>query len=121
VDLSAPARVTYHGAGARDWLVTCVDTGEDAMTAARLKRVERYLTAPEFLLTYGDGLADVDVDASVAFHRAHGKLATVTGVRPPGRFGELDLDGERVRTFAEKPDVPHGYINGGFFVMNQAF
>jgi glucose-1-phosphate cytidylyltransferase len=121
VDLSAPGRVEYHGATSRDWRVTCVDTGADAMTGARLKRVERFLTAPTFLLTYGDGLSDVDVPTTLDFHRRHGKLATVTGVRPPGRFGELDVDGERVRSFAEKPDVPHGYINGGFFVMSRDF
>ena len=122
VDLSAPGRIHYHGASTRDWRVTCVDTGLDAMTGARLKRVERYLgDATQFLLTYGDGLSDVDVPASVAFHQAHGKLATVTGVRPPSRFGELVVDGSRVDKFSEKPNVAEGYINGGFFVFSREF
>jgi len=122
VDLSAPGRIHYHGASTRDWKVTCVDTGLDAMTGARLKRVERYLgDAKQFLLTYGDGLSDVDVPASVAFHQAHGKLATVTGVRPPSRFGELVVEGSRVDKFSEKPNVAEGYINGGFFVFNREF
>jgi glucose-1-phosphate cytidylyltransferase len=122
VDLSAPGRIHYHGASTRDWKVTCVDTGLDAMTGARLKRVERYLgDAPQFLLTYGDGLSDVDVPASVAYHRRHGKLATVTGVRPPSRFGELVTDGSRVDKFSEKPNVAEGYINGGFFVFSREF
>ncbi len=121
VDLSAPNRVDYHGTPGRDWRVTCVDTGAEAMTGARLARVARHLKAPHFLLTYGDGLSDVDVPKTVAFHKAHGKLATVTGVRPPGRFGELAVDGARVKSFAEKPDTPHGYINGGFFVFSRDF
>jgi glucose-1-phosphate cytidylyltransferase len=122
VDLSAPGRIHYHGASTRDWKVTCVDTGLDAMTGARLKRVERYLgDADQFLLTYGDGLSDVDVPASVAYHRSHGKLATVTGVRPPSRFGELVVDGARVEKFSEKPNVAEGYINGGFFVFSRGF
>jgi glucose-1-phosphate cytidylyltransferase len=121
VDLHAPAAVTYHSARRVDWKVTCVDTGLDAMTGARLKRVERFLTGPEFLLTYGDGLSNVEVQRSLEFHRQHGALCTVTGVRPPSRFGELELQGAHVERFSEKPDVPHGRINGGFFVFSRGF
>lgn len=125
VELARPSQVTYHGASSPDWKVTCVDTGEAAMTGARLKRVERYLHAPEFLLTYGDGLCDLDLAKSLAFHRAQGSLCTVTGVRPPSRFGELELGGgARVAHFREKPalgDSPAGRINGGYFVMSRAF
>jgi glucose-1-phosphate cytidylyltransferase len=99
------------------WRVTLAETGAEAMTGARLKRVQRYVGQETFLLTYGDGLADVDLDAVVAFHRSHGKLATVTAVRPPSRFGELELDGDEVASFQEKPQVSEGRINGGYFVL----
>src|SRR5262245_18452690 len=90
------------------------------MTGARLHRVAKYLTSDELMLTYDDGLSDVDVPALVKFHRAHGKIATITGVRPPGRFGELVVDGNRVKTFAEKPtEGDHGVINGGFFLFRR--
>jgi glucose-1-phosphate cytidylyltransferase len=121
VDLSSPGRIEYHQGGVRDWRVTCVETGADAMTGARLKRVARYLaTHDDFMLTYGDGLSDVDVPALLDFHRAHGKVATVTGVRPQSRFGELAVDGDRVTAFSEKPNVSQGFINGGFFVFKRA-
>jgi len=120
VDLSAPNKIEFHQGGARDWRVTCVDTGESTMTGGRLARVAPYLQGDDFMLTYGDGLSDVDVPALVKFHAAHGKIATVTGVRPPGRFGELVVEGARVRTFAEKPEEgEHGVINGGFFVFKK--
>jgi glucose-1-phosphate cytidylyltransferase len=120
VDLAQPGRIEFHQGGAlRDWKVTCVDTGEHAMTGARLHRVARYLKADEFMLTYGDGLSDVNVPALVEFHRKHGKLATVTGVRPQSRFGELIVDGDQVRQFSEKPNVEQGFINGGFFVCKR--
>ncbi len=120
VDLSAPGKIDFHQGAFRNWRVTCVDTGPDAMTGARLARVAPYLRGDDFMLTYGDGLSDVDVPALVRFHREHGKVATVTGVRPPGRFGELVIDGNRVRVFAEKPtEGEHGVINGGFFVFKR--
>jgi glucose-1-phosphate cytidylyltransferase len=119
VDLSQRNQIRYHDEPVTDWRVTCVDTGLEAMTGARLKRIERYVRGDEFLLTYGDGLSDVDVPATLRFHRSHGKIATVTGVRPQSRFGELVLDGDTVTQFSEKPDVAHGYINGGFFVLNR--
>lgn len=99
------------------WRVTLAETGAEAMTGARLKRVQRYVGDSTFLMTYGDGLADLDLHALVAFHRAHGKLATVTAVRPPSRFGELELDGPAVASFQEKPQVSEGRINGGYFVL----
>ena len=120
VDLAEPGKITYHQAATRDWRVTCVETGAEAMTGARLARVGRYLgNADEFMLTYGDGVADVDVPSLLAFHRAHGKVATVTGVRPQSRFGELDVAGDAVTTFSEKPNVSQGFINGGFFVFKR--
>jgi glucose-1-phosphate cytidylyltransferase len=120
VDLSAPGKIEFHQSGMRDWRVTCVDTGPDAMTGARLARVAPYLRGDDFMLTYGDGLSDVDIPGLVAVHKAHGKVATITGVRPPGRFGELVVEGQRVKTFAEKPtEGEHGVINGGFFVFKK--
>ena len=122
VDLSDQHRVELHSKAHRDWRVTCVDTGANAMTGARLARVARYLHADDFLLTYGDGLSNVDLGGLVKFHRSHGKLATVTGVHPPGRFGELAIDGERVRSFVEKPaGAGEDLINGGFFVFKRRF
>jgi glucose-1-phosphate cytidylyltransferase len=101
------------------WRVTLVDTGEDTMTGGRLKRVAAYLRDEEyFCFTYGDGVASVDIAASIAFHKAHGKLATVTAVQPPGRYGALQIDGQRVASFIEKPRGDAGLINGGFFVLS---
>jgi len=107
-----------HQQNAEPWRVTLVDTGEDTMTGGRLKRVADYVLAEDaFCFTYGDGVADVDVAASIAFHRGHGKLATITAVRPPGRYGALELDGTAVGAFSEKP-AGDGLINGGFFVLS---
>jgi glucose-1-phosphate cytidylyltransferase len=118
----ATGGVGYETDRPETWKITLADTGDDAMTGARIKRVERYLGAADlFLCTYGDGLADVDLSRLVAFHRSHGKLATVTGVLPPGRFGHLGLEGDAVRRFAEKPEEGHGRINGGFFAFSRAF
>lgn len=118
-DLGTPGKIEYHDGAYTDWSVTCVETGLDAMTGARLKRVSRYLGSSEFMLTYGDGLADVDLSAALDFHRKHGKLATVTGVRPQSRFGELVVAGQTVERFSEKPTVNQGFINGGFFVLSR--
>jgi glucose-1-phosphate cytidylyltransferase len=114
-------QVNVHRNTAEDWRISLVDTGDETMTGGRLKRALRYLGDDEdtFCLTYGDGVGDVDIGAAVAFHRAHGKLATVTAVRPSGRFGQLLLDGERVTAFAEKPVDEGGWINGGFFVLSR--
>ena len=103
--------------GKYDWRVTVVDTGIDTMTGGRIRRLEPRLGGEPFFVTYGDGVADVDLGALLEFHRAHGKLATVTAVHPPARFGGLDLDGDVVRTFSEKPQTEVGWINGGFFVF----
>jgi glucose-1-phosphate cytidylyltransferase len=119
VDLGS-GDVSYGPGDSEDWRVTLVDTGEDAMTGARIKRVERYLRGSDvFLCTYGDGLADVDLGALLAFHRSHGRLATVTGVVPPARFGELVREGVKVTSFAEKP-TGSGFVSGGFFVFDRA-
>jgi glucose-1-phosphate cytidylyltransferase len=115
----ASNRMEVHHKHAEPWKVTLVDTGDDTMTGGRLKRVADYLkNQDEFCFTYGDGVADVDIAASIAFHRAHGKLATVTAVQPPGRFGSLALDDGAVRGFIEKPSGDGGWINGGFFVLS---
>jgi glucose-1-phosphate cytidylyltransferase len=107
-----------HEQHAEPWRVTLVDTGDDTLTGGRLKRVADHLQDDDaFCFTYGDGVADVDVAASIAFHRDHGKLATVTAVQPPGRYGALQLDGSNVRGFTEKPH-DGGLINGGFFVLS---
>jgi glucose-1-phosphate cytidylyltransferase len=98
------------------WDIACIDTGESAMTGARIKRVQSFVGDRRFMLTYGDGLSDVDLDALLAFHEKSGGLVTVTGVHPPSRFGLLTLDGNRVRRFAEKAHTQTDYINGGFFV-----
>ncbi len=99
-----------------DWIVHLQDTGLETITGGRVKRLAPFLDET-FMLTYGDGVADVNVEELVAFHRAHGKLATLTAVRPPARFGSLEMDGDRVTRFAEKPYAGEGWINGGFFVM----
>ncbi|HEU4408036.1 MAG TPA: glucose-1-phosphate cytidylyltransferase [Polyangiaceae bacterium] len=113
-------KVIYHtNHDALDWRVTLADTGANAMTGARLRRVRRYVGDEEFLFTYGDGLGDVDLGRLVAFHRERGKLLTVTGVRPPGRFGELEADAAgNVVEFNEKPQSSGGLISGGFFVCS---
>jgi glucose-1-phosphate cytidylyltransferase len=108
-----------HERHAEPWRVTLIDTGEQTPTAGRLKRVERYVCDEEvFFFTYGDGLADIDIGAQLAFHRSHGKLATVTSVQPPGRYGALLVVGDQVRGFVEKPQGDGGAINGGFFVLS---
>lgn len=122
VDLGRPAAVRIHDhPDADDWIVTLAETGLDTMTAGRIKAVERYIDGDDFLVTYGDGVSDVDLHSLVAFHRSHGRIGTVTAVHAPGRFGEMDLDGSLVTQFAEKPPVSPGWINGGFFVFKRAF
>src|SRR5262245_29473067 len=100
-----------------DWTVHLVDTGLNTMTGGRIKRLAPLLGRETFMATYGDGVCNVDLKALLAFHRAHGKLATVTAVRPPARFGGLVFEGHRVVEFTEKPQVGEGWINGGFFVL----
>jgi len=113
----AENRMHIHNRHAEPWRVTLVDTGDTTATGGRLKRAREYLGEETFCLTYGDGLADVDIRGLLDFHRRHRRLATVTAVQPPGRFGALELDGARVRGFQEKPSGDGGWINGGFFVL----
>lgn len=124
VDLSTPNAIEYHdGNNHENWKVALADTGVETMTGARVARIKKYLNDDEnFMLTYGDGLADIDIKALVEFHKSHGKMVTVSGVHPAGRFGEMELsEGGSVISFAEKPQVSEGRINGGFFVMRRDF
>jgi glucose-1-phosphate cytidylyltransferase len=109
--------ISTRGHHPEDWKVHLVDTGLDTMTGGRLKRLRPYLEDGTFMMTYGDGLSDVDLRGLVDFHCSHGRLATVTAVRPPSRFGDLVLEGETVVDFAEKSPLPEGWINGGFLVL----
>lgn len=113
-------KMEVHNNHAESWCVTLVDTGEHTMTGGRLKRVKEYLGEDDFCFTYGDGVADVNISELIAFHRSQNKLATVTAVQPIGRFGALDLDGDTVRGFEEKPHGDGGWINGGYFVLSPA-
>jgi glucose-1-phosphate cytidylyltransferase len=114
-------RIHYHETTAEPWRITLVDTGEQTLTGGRLKRVARYLDSGEpFCFTYGDGVSNVDISQLVAFHRGHGRHATLTAVIPPGRYGALSLDGDCVAEFVEKPPGDNSFINGGFFVLDPA-
>ncbi len=123
IELGKERRVEIHGEQEeRSWRVTLADTGQEAMTGARVKRAARYVESDRFLLTYGDGVADVDFRALLDFHEAHGRIGTVTGVRPArSSFGALELEGDRVKSFREKPQLKTGYVSGGFFVFERAF
>jgi glucose-1-phosphate cytidylyltransferase len=114
--------VSYFNPTVEDWRVSMIDTGANTMTGGRLLRLKQHLHAEDtFMLTYGDGVSNVDITALLEFHRAHGKIATVTAVRPPVRFGELSIaPDQRVVSFQEKPQATEGWINGGFFVFNRA-
>lgn len=115
----ADNRMIVHHQKAEPWRVTLVDTGEDTLTGGRMKRIADYLKDEEsFCFTYGDGVADIDIRQAIAFHRQHGKLATVTAVAPPGRYGALECEGNMVRGFVEKPRGDGGLINGGFFILS---
>lgn len=115
----AENRMEVHHKKAEPWRVTLIDTGEDTLTGGRLKRVADYVKDDEaFCFTYGDGVSDLDIQASIDFHRQHGKLATVTAVLPPGRYGALECNGNQVTSFIEKPRGDGGLINGGFFVLS---
>ncbi len=112
-------KMEVHHQHAEAWKVTLVDTGEETLTGGRLKRVAKYLENEEaFCFTYGDGVADINISKEVEFHKNHGKLATVTAVQPPGRYGALNLHGNSVKGFVEKPLGDGGFINGGFFVLS---
>jgi len=121
-DVTIDARsneIQYHTAKSEPWRVTLVDTGEQTLTGGRLKNVAAYLTPGEpFCFTYGDGVADIDIGKQIAFHKAHGKRATVTAVIPPGRYGALSIERDRVARFIEKPAGDNTFINGGFFILD---
>jgi glucose-1-phosphate cytidylyltransferase len=118
--LGARPQIKYHSQhDEEDWSVTLVDTGQATMTGGRLKRVLRYIEEDTFLLTYGDGLTNSDINRSIAFHQQQNKIATITAVQPTGRFGDLKINGPMVEAFNEKAERESGYINGGFFVMNK--
>lgn len=120
LELGKPDSVRIHQAhDEAGWKITLAHTGLDALKGARLKRVQRHVRGDTFLMTYGDGVSDVDLDALVAFHRSHGKLATVTGINPTSRFGELRMEGAQVRSFAEKPVAANSLVNGGYFVFDR--
>lgn len=123
VNLSKPDGLIYHNNNVEDWKVTLIDTGVNAMTGARVAKIKKFLGENDnFMLTYGDGVADVDIKKLIAFHNSHGKLVTVTGVHPVSRFGEMDVESNgAVTSFAEKPQVAEGRINGGFLVIHRDF
>lgn len=116
IDL-ARGSTKVHDGDQTDWVVHLVDTGNASQTGGRLKRLKHWLGNETFMMTYGDGVADIDISAAVAFHRRHGKLATVTTARPPARFGGVVFDGNQVAKFTEKPQTGEGWVNGGFFVL----
>jgi glucose-1-phosphate cytidylyltransferase len=113
----ATNKIEVHHKKAEPWKITLVDTGEETQTGGRLKRVADYLDG-DFCMTYGDGVGSVDLTGLLKFHASHGKLATMTAVQPPGRFGALQLNGNKIESFVEKPQGDGGWINGGFFVLN---
>lgn len=119
ITISADGSIKYHGEPDNDWTITMVDTGAATQTGGRLLRVKDYLDGPEFFMTYGDGLGDVDITKLREFHQQNACLATVTATRPTARFGALELDGHVVNAFVEKPMAEAGWINGGFFVLNK--
>jgi glucose-1-phosphate cytidylyltransferase len=110
-------QVELHDGPRDDWTVQLIDTGQETQTGGRILRLAPYLGGETFMLTWGDGVADVDLRALLDFHRSHGKLATLTAVRPPARFGHLELEGNRITEFSEKPQTGEGWINGAFFVL----
>jgi len=111
------AKVETRGAAVEDWVVHLDDTGQDTLTGGRVQRLKSFLSDGTFMVTYGDGVSDVDLSALLHFHRLHGKVATLTAVRPPARFGGLQLNGDRVIAFTEKPQIGEGWINGGYLVF----
>ena len=114
--------IKFYGAHfEKGWNITLVNTGEDAQTGARVKRIEKYIDEETFMLTYGDGVGNINIKELFEFHKSHGKIGTITGVHPPSRFGELSIKDYQVLKFAEKPQVREGLINGGFFVFKKEF
>ena len=109
----------YNSYKDKDWIITFAETGKNAMTGARIKRIEKYIDSDLFMLTYGDGVADINLQELIEFHKSHGKIGTVTGVSPSSRFGELVVAEDQVKKFSEKPHIKDSFINGGFFVFDK--
>lgn len=121
IELGEPEKICIHQRHEEaGWRVTMINTGEKSLKGGRLKKLQKYITEDTFFVTYGDGLASIDIFALLDFHKKHGKIATVTGVSPAARFGELKIQGNEVKSFSEKPSNGEGLINGGFFVFNKA-
>ena len=121
IDLGTNEVEVHRGHAETNWRVTLVDTGLHAMTGARVKRIERYIDGDIFMLTYGDGVTDLNIPRLIEYHRSHGKVGTVTAVSPPSRYGELIIQGKEVRAFREKPEATDSFISGGYFVFNKKF
>jgi glucose-1-phosphate cytidylyltransferase len=120
IELGNPKALTVNeGHDEKGWRITCANTGEKALKGARIKKIERYIVEDEFLMTYGDGLADIDIHKLVSFHRSHGRMVTVSGVNPASRFGEMRVKGDQVVAFREKPQAANNFINGGYFVCKK--
>ena len=120
IELGKEKKIELHSNNTeKDWRITLADTGDKTLKGARLKRIQRYIDDDQFMMTYGDGIANVDIKALLEFHRNHGKLATVTGINPSSRFGELKIKDDQVESFNEKPKKDTGLINGGFFIFNR--
>lgn len=113
-------QIVRHEGNDMDWTVQLIDTGMKTQTGGRIKRLASYIGNETFMLTWGDGVADINLDQLLSFHRSHGKLATLTAVRPPARYGHLELDGDRIAEFSEKPQTGEGWINGAFFILEPA-
>ncbi len=120
VDLSS-GKITYHQKENIDWMVTMIQTGLNSMTGGRLKRLKRYIGNETFMLTYGDGVSDIDLDKLLSFHRNHKKMVSITAVRPNARFGELEIEDQKVISFKEKPQTEQGWVNGGYFIVEPEF
>lgn len=120
VDL-ASGNVLSHQSDSVDWKVTLVNTGDSSMTGGRVKRLQSFIGNESCMLTYGDGIANINLDKLLTFHRSHGKMVTVSAVRPPARFGDLEINGSKVESFKEKPQLHEGWINGGYFIFEPAF
>ena len=117
----ASGDITPHQTNGVDWRVTLVNTGNSSMTGGRVKRLASFIGNETFMLTYGDGVADINLDALMTFHRSHGKMVTISAVRPAARFGELEIHGHNVMSFQEKPQLHDGWVNGGYFVIEPEF
>lgn len=122
VNLGNRNNITLHNDHTeRNWNVTLAETGEKSQTGSRVKKIEQYIGEDTFMLTYGDAVADIDIEKLLAFHHSHGKIGTVTGVHQPSRFGELCIESQCVKRFSEKPQTNEGFVSGGFFVFNKKF